>query len=112
MFFTAWTNGSSGYGFKITKTDRDACFDREWTEVLIELPAETTPQIAKCNIDKTSFWNDTCRELIKNWLIKKGFAPWEKGNPPKFEAWKLNGNHFRVSGSPVQPKPQKIHIIE
>lgn len=37
MIFTAWNNGSSGYGFKIIQADREAYFDPQWKEVWIEL---------------------------------------------------------------------------
>lgn len=30
MQFTAWNNGSNGYGFKVAISDRGALFDQSW----------------------------------------------------------------------------------
>jgi hypothetical protein len=39
------------------------------------------------NIDKPSFWTQTCRELIHQrigvWLIGEGMGHWTKGKPPR-----------------------------
>lgn len=102
MIFTAWNNGSSGYGFKITQSDREAYFDPQWKEVWIELPTRTEIKIIRCNINKKSFWNDTCRELIskdiRDWLMEMDLADWRKKGikPPKFEVQQHDKNHFRV----------------
>jgi hypothetical protein len=85
MIVTVWNNGfhhadGNGYGLKIDVRDRDAFFRREWKTVLLELDGESTP--IEVNIDKDSFWNETCRELISvrigKWMIKNKLAPWEK----------------------------------
>jgi hypothetical protein len=67
MIITAWNNGAhhdtgAGYGFKVSIHDRDNYFSREWNEVTIYLEGVENPIIV--NIDKKSFWNDQCRELI------------------------------------------------
>ena len=65
-------------------TDRNNHFERAWKTVSIKLPngEETT-----VNIDKESFWNGTCRELmsqqIGRWLLDSKIAPWHYGKPPK-----------------------------
>ena len=42
----------------------------------------------KVNINKGSFWDRECRELISKevgmWMIQGGHAPWPTGSPPKF----------------------------
>lgn len=52
------------------------------------------------NVSKASFWGDTCRELISadlgRWLLDRGFAPWPKGNPPKFALEPLGNARFRL----------------
>lgn len=45
MIGTVWNNGSyclsgAGYGIKISKTDRDKYFNRDWKKVLLELGDE------------------------------------------------------------------------
>lgn len=91
MFVTAWNNGRHhtsgvGYGFKVSLQDRDRFFKREWETVILEL--EGIPVPIEVNINKESFWGNTCRELISKeigrWLQQNGLAPWPKGNPPKF----------------------------
>ncbi len=87
---TAWNNGQhhrsgAGYGLKISAADRDRYIRREWGTV--QLRIGTAPPI-DVNINKASFWNDTCRELISadvgRWLLANRFAPWPSGQPPRF----------------------------
>ena len=99
MKITAWTNGKGSYGFKISKADRDAYFEREWGTVKIYFP---DGKIADANVDKDSFWNG-CRELIssdiKRWLCENNhLLSWEKGNPPKFEMTPKGNGEFVVNG--------------
>lgn len=99
MIFTAWTNGNSGFGFKVSVEDRDNFFDRNWTEVIVELPKGNEYKDVSCNISKTSFWNK-CHDLvskeIKSWLEENHYIPWERGNPPKFEVQQHDENHFKI----------------
>ncbi len=98
MYATAWFNGSeptapAGYGLKITPADRDRYFDREWTNVILDLengsPADV-PLIA-------SFWRSTT-ELrsadVGQWLLDLHAAPWAKASPPGVVLTPLEGNHF------------------
>jgi hypothetical protein len=57
-----WTNGQSGWGIKILggKDVRQNHFDRKQTPVIVEVDGIDT----SVNIDKESFWNETCGELI------------------------------------------------
>ena len=85
MIVTAWNNGmharsGAGYGFKVSVEDRDAYFQQDWEVILLELDGEAQPM--EVNINKTSFWNETCHELIHNkvgqWLrtlVKRQSAP-------------------------------------
>lgn len=88
MKVTAWNNGKhhetgAGYGLKISVEDRDRHFDRHRQTVRIRFPDGSDCAV---NVAKSSFWNDTCRELISKeiglWLIASGNAPWPKGHPP------------------------------
>ncbi|MBW8012585.1 MAG: hypothetical protein FVQ83_15325 [Chloroflexi bacterium] len=102
MIVTAWTNGThsikGSYGFKITIEDRDKYIKQEWDFIILELEGEIEP--FKVNVKKASFWDDTCRELIKfqirDWLWRNGHAPWPKGEPPKFDMILISGNKFSV----------------
>lgn len=100
---TAWNNGSnnptgSGYGFKVSIKDRDQFFKKDWK--FIELELEGKPDAIEVSIDRLSFWNDTCRELIHKsigkWILEFGLAPCKKGNPPRFVLEPLGGNRFLV----------------
>lgn len=104
MRVTAWNNGKhsksgSGYGFKISISDRDRFFNREWK--IISLRFEDSNKEIDINIDKVSFWSKICRELISKeigkWLIVNGFAPWPKGYPPKFRLIPIRDNKFSLS---------------
>jgi len=101
MQVTAWNNGShhacgAGYGIKIEIADRDRFFKREWKFIFLELEGRT-PMI-KINVDKASFWNESCKELISaeigKWLLQTGLAPWSKGNPPKLIMDHVADNRF------------------
>ena len=103
MIVSAWNNGShhasgAGYGIKIKVNDRDRYFIREWGHVEIELGS--TDQVARANIDKESFWNEDCRELINKdigaWIRRQGLVPWSPYNPPKLALLPLGGNRFQL----------------
>jgi hypothetical protein len=107
MIWTAWNNGQhfssgAGYGFKIPIADRDAYFDRSWKTVILELPAESGTHGVEANVNKASFWGPKCRELINKgigrWLIERGHAPWEKGDPPRFEVIAAGHRRFVLKG--------------
>ena len=55
-------------------------------------------QIVVASISR-SFWRN-CSELrsskIGKWMLKNGYAPWSKGNPPEFELIPLSGNRFKL----------------
>lgn len=97
MTVTAWTNGKTGYGIKIAKCDRDKYFKPEWEKVSVTLP---NGKLAITNVDKKSFWNDTCRELIsfefRNWFKDAGIINWQKGNPPNFELVPIDDKKFKL----------------
>lgn len=110
MEVTAWNNGKhhssgAGYGLKLTPEDRDRFFKKEWGKVYIELPGYNVE--AEVSIDKPSFWNTSCRELISKeigaWLISSGLAPWQSGLPPKLILEKKDGNHFAVKSKRKLP---------
>jgi hypothetical protein len=105
MYWTAWHNGShhnlfTGFGFKISQVDRDLYFDRTWKKITIALPLDAGFALTEANIDKSSFWESDCRELIAKdiglWLMGKKYAPWPKGQPPRFLAWPIGDASFRV----------------
>jgi hypothetical protein len=63
-----WNNGhrhasGAGYGIKITMQDREQFFNRSWQTVKLHLSGNINP-IEEVNVDKPSFWNRTCGELI------------------------------------------------
>jgi hypothetical protein len=86
MEVKAWNNGKqnksgAGYGLKLSIKDRNKYFKRLWKSVFIKLPNEARE--IECNIDKDSFWNETCGEFINKkigqWFLKNNYAPWSKG---------------------------------
>jgi hypothetical protein len=98
---TAWKGGTDkrdGYGLKISIEDRNCFFKKTWQEVVLTLP---NGKCAIANVNKSSFWNDTCRELISKeiglWLLGEKLAPWPKGHPPKFILRLTGEAAFQVS---------------
>jgi hypothetical protein len=106
MVWTAWNNGKhhssgAGYGIKVPIADRNTHFKRDWSTVTLELPDDASRMI-EINVSKSSFWSDTCHELISQeigrWLLEKRIAPWPPGQPPKLRIESLADRRFRVVG--------------
>ena len=101
----AWSNGAhhptgAGYGLKVSAADRDRYFRREWGTATIELPNGVCAHV---NIDKNSFWNTSCRELISHeigqWLLHTRLAPWTADEPPDLLLEPIVRNRFRLDAN-------------
>jgi hypothetical protein len=108
---TAWNNGQhhrsgAGYGLKISVADRHRHFHRSWKSVQLLIPGAEA-QIS-VNVDKASFWGESCRELISakigRWMIKGGLTPWPEGRPPKFELILVEPGVFALKRADVWSK--------
>jgi hypothetical protein len=103
LFWSAWRNGDgSSVGLKVPVRDREQHFNHAWKSVFLTFPEETHYGEIEINIDKPSFWNDTCHELInksiKEWLTSLGLLPWSKGHPPKVIIELLGERRFAIRG--------------
>ena len=103
---TAWNDGKqhpsgAGYGFKIPIISRDMYFRRDWKSVVLELPVDGGFSNLTLNVDKPSFWNKTCHELIGQgigqWLRAANLAPWVSGHPLKFILEVVGERRFRLT---------------
>ena len=103
MTVTAWNNGShhatgAGYGLKVGASDRDTYFKRSWETILLQLPGSGDP--VEVNVAKSSFWRQSCREIINRrigqWLLARGYAPWPAGAPPRFRLEPVGERIFRL----------------
>ena len=101
MIVTAWNNGAhhvdgAGYGVRLDIRDRDRFFKREWKTAILQIEGNSEDVVL--NVDKDSFWNPSCRELISKsigrWLHQVGLAPWPYRKPPKLILQPLRGNRF------------------
>lgn len=112
MIVTAWNNGAhnrngSGYGIKISNSDRDAFFKPEWDSIVVEIEDDSEP--VEIKINQATFWAETNRELtsaaVGKWLRKNGLAPWPQGKPPIFILEPIEGNRFKIAkaGGKVRP---------
>jgi hypothetical protein len=102
MIVKGWDNGSpnnstgSGYGIRLSPSDRDKWFRQEWSHVTLHIEGggEVEANLAP------SFWR-RCTELrhkgIGRFLIDHGLAPWPKGSPPRLKLEHMGGRHFRLS---------------
>jgi hypothetical protein len=92
-----WPNGGKPAGIKIHSVAvRQSNFDRRWGRVKLILEGyENNPVVV--NIDKDSFWDSNCGELISaeigRWITSIGLFPWPPGHPPAF--------HLRASAPGV-----------
>lgn len=106
MVLTAWKGGASknygGFGLTVNQADRDQLFQKEqkFIDLTLKIP-HGQPHKVRVNIDKPSFWNNTCREMISTiigkWMHDIGAAPWPKGKPPKFSARFSTASQITVS---------------
>jgi hypothetical protein len=103
VIWTAWKNGkhgrTTGYGFRVSLTDRDRHFNRAWQIVIIDLPHNDQFIAVRVNIDAGAFWRSCCelRSIeIRQWLYRQHYAPWPERKPPKFRIECLKGGHFRL----------------
>lgn len=101
MIVRGWSNGrpnnrtGAGYGIRVTPSDRDKYFRREWQSVSIDLgSARVTARLSD------SFWR-SCSELrsarIGKWMLERGIAPWPKGEPPKLLLELVGDRVYRLS---------------
>ena len=97
-----WRKTGAGYGLEVSIADRDMFFDRSWKTVKLNLVGPVSSRMAEANIDKDSFWKNTCRacrELISKdigkWLLDNRFAPWQGGRP-RFWITPTNEREFEV----------------
>ena len=102
---SAWNNGKhhesgAGYGLKISMAGRDQYFKKDWKSVTFKLPGVPGFTEVELNIDKPSFWNKTCHEIISKeigvWLRSNSLAPWPSGCPPKFLAEASGAQNFTL----------------
>lgn len=101
MIATGWSSGSpnhatgSGYGIRISHSDRDRYFRHAWPYVTIEIEGFGAVEASI----SPSFWRK-CSELrnrtIGQWMIEHRLAPWPKGSPPKFRLAAVGERHFRL----------------
>lgn len=102
MKVTAWNSGKynrsgAGYGLRLDPADRNAVFNRSWSDVVLDLPNGTAGVRIKLS---PAFWRD-CPEFrsaeIGKWLIGAGYGRWRRGSPPTFTLVQVSGNHFSVT---------------
>ena len=88
--FTAvtWNNGEkhksgAGFGIKISALNRDIFFNRKWETVFLDLEGGSSS--IEVNVDKESFWNPDCGELINKeiglWFMENKIENWQRGKP-------------------------------
>ncbi len=99
-----WNNGhrhtsGAGYGIKINMQDREQFFNRSWQTVKLHLSGNINP-IEEVNVDKPSFWNRTCGELISReiglWLQRNNAATWPPRLPHRVRMTVVGDREFKV----------------
>jgi hypothetical protein len=98
-----WNNGhrhtsGAGYGIKITMQDREQFFNRSWSTVILHLNGCSRP--IQANVDKLSFWNRNCGELISIeiglWLQRNNASTWPPRLPHHVRMTVLGEREFKV----------------
>jgi hypothetical protein len=98
-----WNNGhrhasGAGYGIKITMQDCEQFFNRNWQTVTLHLSGNINP--IEVNVDKPSFWNRNCGELISReiglWLQRNNASTWPPRLPHHVRMTDLGEREFKV----------------
>jgi hypothetical protein len=105
VIWTGWKNGRHGrtgvgYGFRLSREDRDQHFKREWQTVTIEVPHGGRFITIEASIDSQSFWEECCElrdKEIRQWMYRERHAPWPDREPPKFQVTAMGNGRFRVN---------------
>ncbi len=94
---TGWKSGRTGgtFGLRVGRENANKFFQRDWLSIDVDFDGkQVTIEL------RQSFWTD-CPELrnpfIRDFLRKRGLAPWPKGCPPKMNLVPLGQNKFSVS---------------
>jgi hypothetical protein len=110
MIWTSWNNGKhlhsgAGYGFKISKSDREKYFNKAWQNVKLELMNGANKITIEANTDKKSFWAQKCGELISKdigiWLYKKGMGKGPRRKPYKVNVTIIGNGVFRIEETEI-----------
>jgi hypothetical protein len=97
-----WNNGGTGWGLKVLGglRAREAHFRRNQSPILVE--AGSAP--FQVNIDKDSFWTETCGELIsialREWIMQVGLTTGDRVWLEVVEPHR----RFKVARSPLPAK--------
>lgn len=100
MLVSGWKNGpfhkkrAVALGVRVGRELAERFFPKDWDVVLVEIEGDTF----LVKLTKT-FWK-TCPELrsraIRDWMRKKGLAPWPEGKPPEMRLTPMGRNRFRL----------------
>lgn len=100
MTAKGWPNKGT-FGIRVSKADARNYFEKTWDSVQIEIDGKFHRYPLR-----STFW-ETCPEFrggpLKDWLLRRQFAPWPKGKPPILELVPLGENRFRVLSSNAVP---------
>ena len=98
MTFSAWSHEGEWYGFRVSKSERNAYFSRELKSVILELPQGNGTVRIQVNVSP-SFWKK-CSELrsskIRNWFNECGYSSPTTIEVPRFHAEFVNQNTIHI----------------
>ena len=93
MKATGWKGET--LGVRVGAKNAAKYFSKDWDSIHIEIDGNVRSFPLR-----PAFWKD-CPEFrgaaIREWLMKRGLAPWPKGSPPKLELTPLGGPLFRLT---------------
>ncbi|MDN5079946.1 hypothetical protein O8C89_05380 [Aliarcobacter butzleri] len=92
IIVTAWNNGNSIYGIRISK--KDTKLFEQYNKIYVEIDNEIV------EIKKTKGFDKKCPELrhhkIKIFFEKHNLINWERGKPHKFKLIQKEDNKFNL----------------
>ena len=96
---SSWNDGKhdsrgKGYGIRVGKNNR-FLFDKNWKRIELSVEGKDFFEVSITS----GFWRN-CPEFrderIGRWFYENNFAPWNKGETPKFSLTKINERKFRL----------------
>lgn len=90
--------GSNTYGIRVGAANRDRYFERDWTEIEVEMDGTFHSFcLTKGFWNKCPEFRDRGHPVIKQWLRQHKTTDWPRGNPPRMSLFPIGSNQFRLA---------------
>jgi hypothetical protein len=97
MQASAWNDGANTYGIRVGIPNRDAYFQRGWSEIEVEMDGRLHRfRLTPGFWHKCPEFRDRGTPVIREWLWRHYTLPWPRGKPHPVQLIPLDGCRFRL----------------